>query len=369
MPTEAGIISASPGMHPLATRRILRLALGTALALVFSQVITWPLSFVTPVLTMFILALPLPAPSFKKGLMFVVALLAPLIAAMALLPFLHHARWAGILLVGLAFYYSFYYTAKGGSAVLGTFMTVGLTLTVTVGSVNPGVLIMLIESLAMSAMFGIAFVWVAHALLPEPPPDPAAPTTRPPAQAKPDLAEARRDAFRSLLIVLPLALLFMFISGSPAYTVVMIKVASMGQQASSDHSRKMGRSLLESTLWGGAGALIAWFLLSAWPSLIFYTLLIGLAALLYGRGIFKGPAVHPRFSMWSYAFLTMIVILAPAVLDDPGGAGAAVWSRLILFLLIALYGTAAVAVFDAFWPERNVAGQKAIPERSDPAKQ
>jgi hypothetical protein len=362
MPTEAASIFAATAMHPLAARRILRLALGTVLALVFSQVIIWPLSFVTPVLTMFILALPLPAPSFKKGLAFVIAFLVPLIGAMALLPFLQHTRWAGILLVALALYYSFYYTAKGGSAILGTFMTLGLTLTVTIGSVNSDVLIMLIESLAISAVFGIAFVWVAYAMLPDLPPDPVRPTKATPAKAKPSLAEARRDAFRSLLIVLPLALLFMFMSGSPEYTVVMIKVATMGQQASSDHSRKMGRSLLESTFWGGVGAIVAWCLMSAWPSLILYTLLIGLAGLLYGRGIFQGPAVHPKFSMWSYAFLTMIVILAPAVMDSADSAGAAFWSRLILFGLIALYGTAAVAVFDAFWPGRNQTDRKEISE-------
>lgn len=355
MPTEAGSISASAVMHPLAARRILRLALGTVLALVFSQMITWPLSFVTPVLTMFILALPLPVPSFKKGVIFVIAFLAPLIGAMALLPFLQYARWAGILLVALALYYSFYYTAKGGSAVVGTFMTVGLTLTVTVGSVNPDVLMMLIESLAKSVVFAIAFVWVAHALLPDPALDSTAPKRSEPTQSKPDRAETHRDAFRSLLIVLPMVLLFLFMSGSPAYTVVMIKVAAMGQQASTDHSRKMGRSLLESTIWGGVGAIVAWYLLSVWPSLIFYTLLIGLAGLLYGRGIFQGPAVHPKFSMWSYAFLTMIVILAPAVLDSADSAGAAFWSRLTLFMLIAIYGTVAVAVFDAFWPVRGQA--------------
>jgi hypothetical protein len=59
--------------------------------------------------------------------------------------------------------------------------------------------------------------------------------------------------------------------------------------------------------------------------------------------------------MWSYAFLTMIIILAPAVLDDPGsgGSGAAIWSRVWLFMLIALYGTIAVTVFNAFWPEKR----------------
>ena len=76
-----------------------------------------------------------------------------------------------------------------------------------------------------------------------------------------------------------------------------------------------------------------------------------LAGLIYGRWIFAGPAVHPKFQMVSYAFLTMIVILAPAVLDTGGStAGAAFWSRTMLFILIAVYGTLAVRVFDAFWP-------------------
>jgi hypothetical protein len=51
-------------------------------------------------------------------------------------------------------------------------------------------------------------------------------------------------------------------------------------------------------------------------------------------------------------------MLALAVLDSPGGSGAEAWSRLTLFILIALYGMVAVAVFDAFWPTRNLAGQK-----------
>jgi hypothetical protein len=339
-------------MHPLAARRILRLALGTALSMGFSQAIGWQLSFIAPVLTLLILALPLPAPGLKKGLVFIIALLAPMLAGLALLPFLMHARWVGILLLTLALFYCFYYTARGGAAVLGTFMTVGLTLVVTIGSVNGEILIGLIEALAISAVFGMTFVWIGHALLPDPPPDPSAAGRRPPAKAKPGLAEARREALRSLLIVLPIALLFLFMSGSSSYTIIMIKVASMGQQASADVSRAMAKSLLTSTAWGGAGALVAWKLLSIWPSLLLYTLLIGLAGLVYGRGIFKGAAVHPQFSTWSYAFLTMIVLLGPSVLDSPsgGGSGADILWRLFLFMLIAVYGSVAVAVFDAFWP-------------------
>ena len=357
MPIEATSVPPRAVMHPIAARRILRLALGTALSLCFSQVMAWQLSFIAPVMTLVLLATPLPAPSLKQGLSFIIALLLPAILSVALIPFLVHARWVGILLMTLALFYSFYFTARGGAAVLGTFITVGLTIVVTIGSTNAAVLIIIIEALAISATVGMAFVWLAHALLPDLPSDPAAAKTPPPTPEKPYLPEARRDAVRALLVVLPIALLFLFMSGSPAYTVVMIKVASMGQQASIDKSAAMGRSLLESTFWGGVGALIGWNLLSIWPSLLPYTLLIGLAGLIYGRRIFHGPAVHPKFSMWSYAFLTMIILLAPSVLDYPGSGGTAIWSRVWLFMLIALYGTTAVAVFNAFWPGKKPAEQ------------
>jgi hypothetical protein len=343
-------------MHPAAARRILRLALGTALCLAFSQIAAWPLSFVAPVLTLVLLALPLPPLSPKKGIVFVVALLAPvLVGGQIVLPFLDHMRGIGILLIALGLFYTFYFTARGGQPVLGTFMTVGLTLVVTVGSVSSELLMMIIPALSLCAIVGVIFTWIAHAILPDLPPDPALAGVKKPVPAKPDPAVAGRNALRALAIVLPLVLAFLFMSGSPAYTVVMIKVASMGQQATSDHSKAMGKSLLASTLWGGLGAIIAWNVLSIWPSLLMYTLLVGLAGLVYGRWIFQGPAVHPKFQMVQYAYLTMIVILAPAVLDVAFGsaAGSAFWSRLLLFILIALYGTGAVAVFDAFWPSRG----------------
>jgi len=352
MPTDA---TAAPGRHPAAARRILRLALGTTLCLLFSQLVAWPLSFIAPVLTLTILATPLPPLGFKKGIVIVIAMLAPmLVGGYVLLPFLEHMRAVGILLVGLALFYTFYYTARGGSPVMGTFMTIGLTVVVTIGSVSPELLMAMIKGLGVCAAVGIAFVWLAHALLPDLPPDPALAGMKKPAPPKPDPALAGRKALRSLAIVLPVAVTFLFMSGSPSFTVVMIKVATMGQQASVDDSRQMGRSLLESTLWGGVGAIIAWQIMALWPSLVLYCLLVALAGLVYGRWIFAGPLMHPKFQTFSYAFLTLLVILAPAVLDGMGssGAGGAFWSRLGLFVLIAVYGTVSVWLFDTLWPER-----------------
>jgi hypothetical protein len=339
----------------IASRRILRLVFGVTLSLIFSQAINWPLSYIAPIFTLVILGLPLPAPSFKAGIKFVLALLIPVyIGTMVLIPLLEHARWAGVLLVILALFGSFYYSARGGSMIMGMFMTIGLTLIIAIGSVSINALLAIIGGLGLGAISGIVFVWLAFAFLPDLPTEPMKPGGAP--KQLPSISMARRGALRSLIVVLPIVIFFLFSSSSTSYVAVMIKVASMGQQANADISRKMGRLQIESTIWGGLAAIIAWQLMSIWPSLLMYGLLIALSGLFFGARIFVGKGMHPKASMWSYAFLTMIIVLAPALLDGQtaDGASSAFYSRLLLFVIIAIYGSVSVAVFDAFWPfEQN----------------
>jgi len=344
----------STSAQDIANRRILRLALGTALSMAFSQIINWPLAFIAAVFTMFLLATPLPAPTLKSGIKFVLALVIPAYAGMLLLPLLQHTRWAGILLVMLFMFGSFYYSARGGSPVMGMFMTLGLTMVVTIGSVSADAMLMVINGVAFGAAAGIAFVVIAHAILPDlPQPQPGGAGKQAP--PRPSIELARRKAFRSLMVVMPLVLVFLFVSSSVSYVVVMIKVASMGQQANAETGRAMGIEQIESTIWGGLGAIIAFYVMSIWSSLLLFCLLIALACLIYGRRIFSGSFMHPRGGMWSYALLTMIIILTPAVTNtqETGDAGAAFYTRLFLFVVIAVYGTLSLAVFDAFWPART----------------
>ena len=341
----------------IASVRILRMALATALSMWFSQAVNWPLSFLAPVFTMFILALPLPALSFKNGVKFVLVLVVCAYAGLALLPFILNQRMVGIGLLAIALYHSFYFTARGGSPVLGAFATLGLALTTSIGTVSIDAVLGVLQGLSIGAVFGIAFVWVGHAILP----DSCArtETAQAPAvkaeTAEPDLAAARRNAWRSFMIVMPVIIWFLLSSASASYVAVMIKVASMGQQAGLDQTRQAGRSLLFSTFIGGVGAIIGWQVLSIWPSLIMYTLLIGLAGLVMGPKTFAGPGMHPQGATWSYGYLTMIVILAPAVLDGQAGASAdvAFWSRLGMFILATLYAIGAVFIFDTLWPPKR----------------
>ena len=363
MPSESGSTAiaradAAEGRRmSIASVRILRMALGTALCMLFSQIVNWPMSFIAPVLTMFILALPMPALNLSSGIKFILVFVVAIYAGLFFLPFMLNQRMVGILLLALALYHSFYYTARGGSPVIGAFATVGLALVTSIGTVSTDAVLQVTGGLSTGAVFGVVFVWVAHAILPD---SMALPEAVPaqgakPQPEKPDLEDARRNAWRSLIIVMPVILWFLLSSASASYAAFMIKVASMGQQADVDKSRHVARSLLISTTIGGVAAIIAWQVLSIWPSLIMYILLIGLAGLVMGPRIFAGPGMHPAGATWSYGYLTMIVVLAPAVLDTQTGAAAgdAFWSRLEMFIWATIYGTGAVFVFDALWSRKS----------------
>jgi len=341
--------------------RILRLAGGTALSLWFSQFVAWDMSFIATVITLLVLALPLPAPGLKGGLVFVAALTLSMYAGVVLLPMLLEQPLAGVILLVLALFWSFYFTAKGGSMLIGTFATVGIAVSAAVGTVSIDAVFGVISGVSFGTLVGVVFVWIAHALLPDSlaadaVARPAAKETPPP-KSPTYLADARWSAYRSTLIVLPIALWFLFSSASTAYVPVMIKVASMGQQVSREGTNLAGRSLIMSTLIGGISAMLGWWVLRAVPTLSMYTLIVALAALIMGPRIFQGSGMRPNGGTWSYGFLTMLVILAPAVMDSAGGAAAGIkfWERLVMFGFTTLYAVVAVHVFDAFRPMQEPA--------------
>ena len=152
----------------------------------------------------------------------------------------------------------------------------------------------------------------------------------------------------------------------------------MGQEAANQKAGNAAKSLILSTLFGGVAAVIGWHVLSIWPSLTMYTLLIALAGLVFGLRIFAGRGLQADGDTWSYGFLTMIVVLAPAVLDGDFGssADARFYDRLLMFVWATLYGVGAIYVFEAFWPRQHSgrpgnleeAREKAVRHDSNQAK-
>lgn len=347
----------TPSGMNIASVRILRLALGTALSMWFSQIVNWPMSFIAPVFTLLFLAMPIPALPFKAGIKLVLVLTVCAYAGLMLLPFILNQRMVGILLLTLALFHSFYYTARGGSPVVGAFATVGLAIATAIGTVSLDAVLGVVNGVIVGAVVGLAFVWVGHAILPDSSAraEIVSAAAQKPASVELDPEMARRSAWRSLLIVLPIVIWFLLSSASASYLAVLIKVSSMAQQAGLDQTKKAGKSLLMSTFIGGVAAIIGWQVLSIWPSLTMYILLVALCGLVMGPKIFVGQGMQANGATWSYGFLTMIVILAPAVLDGQGGSGAdaAFWSRLNMFIMATLYAIGAVFVFDTLWPPKK----------------
>lgn len=353
MPTRAASITAIPDRSPVASTRILRLAAGTAVSLWISQAVGWTISFIAPVITIFLLALPLPSPKPRLFLLVVAALTISVYGSFMFLPLLLHQELVGLLLLSLALFHAFYFTARGGSPVVGTLVTIGLALTAAVGTVSVDALLGVASGLVLGAIVGSAVALLSHLAIPDgapgPPASAAGNASEEPTEV--DLAQARHSAMRSLAVVFPLLLWFLLSGASAANTAVLIKVSAMGQEVSQQSTRRAAKSLIFSTFAGGLAAVIGWQVLSIWPSLTIYTLLIALAGLFFGRRIFAGHGLHKHADTWSYAFLTMIVVLAPAVVDSDFGsaANARFYGRLFMFGWATLYAVVAVYVFDAFW--------------------
>lgn len=352
MPIDAAAPAAELTTHG---RRIARLALGVAAAIAISQAIGWPLSYLAPLMTAVVLTMPVTRPPARLFIVIAVALSISVYSGYLLLPFLLHQRLAGILLLAIVLFHSFYYTARGGQAVVGLLVTVGLTLAVAVGTVSVDALQDVSAGVAAGAVAGSLIAGIAHGLLPDPVPSATAQRDSSAPQQAVDLHEAARLAWRGLFVVLPVVLWLILTSSSAANAAVMIKVASMGQESTQRGVRDAARSLLVSTLAGGFAAIVIWELLLIRPNLGLYTLLVAIAALVFGRRIFTRDGVAADASTWSYAILTLIVVLAPAALDTQTGSDASTrfYDRLLMFSLASFYGVAATAIFDVLSRRRQ----------------
>lgn len=354
MPTSTTSVAGLDNDSSIASTRVLRLAFGTAVSLWISQAVGWSISYIAPVITLLLLAMPLSQPKPRFFIVVVVALTFSVYGSFVFLPLLLHQELVGLLLLSLALFHAFYFTSRGGVAVVGTLITVGLALTVAVGTVSVDALLGVASGVVIGVVVGSLVAMLSHRVVADEPqllPATAKDADAPDNQANTDLASARHSAMRSLAVVFPILFWFLLSGASSGNMAVMIKVSAMGQEVSQKSTRDAAKSLIISTLAGGLAAVIAWQFLSIWTSLTMYVLLVVLAGLVFGQLIFEGRGLHRDAATWTYAFLTMIIVLAPAVLDSDFGsaAGARFYDRLFMFGGATLYGVGAVYVFDAFW--------------------
>jgi hypothetical protein len=153
-----------------------------------------------------------------------------------------------------------------------------------------------------------------------------------------------------VIIVLPVWLLAL--SHPTFYIPAVMKTVTLAQQATTLTTKTSGKELVLSTLLGALLALGLWFGLSLWPSLLMLVLWLSLVSLWVARRLVR--LVPGRFppSFWSNVWITALILFGPAIQDSSSGKD--VWTaavmRCALYLIIALYGWACIALLERWRP-------------------
>ncbi|WP_330206240.1 DUF2955 domain-containing protein [Pseudomonas sp. AM14(2022)] len=323
-----------PTERSVPAQRALRLAFGTALCTAASYGFALPLSFLSPVLAVLLLAnMPRPLP-VKMAL--VLTLVAAFTTSLGLLlvPLLRYYPVCGVLLIGVGLFLVFTYGLRGGNVLIMTFLVIGMTMISAAGFASFELAMAVIGALVKGLLLAVVIVGLSHILFPEPANSPAPP----PAPALP-AEDVPRVALRATLIVLPTFLLVLIDPAS--YLPIILKAVSLGQQSTTTRTHHAGRELLGSTLLGGLLAVLFWCALSLFVHLWMFFLWTLLFGLLVARKLYRLHPTQLTPGFWLNTLITMIILLGQSVEDS--AAGKDVYSafavRMGLFILVTLYGT------------------------------
>ncbi|PNA04019.1 MULTISPECIES: DUF2955 domain-containing protein [unclassified Pseudomonas] len=321
-----------PTERSVPAQRALRLACGTALCTAASYGLGLPLSFLSPVLAVLLLAsMPRPLP-VKMAL--VLTLVAAFTTSLGLLlvPLLRYYPVCGVLLIAIGLFLVFTYGLRGGNVLIMTFLVIGMTMISAAGFASFELAMAVIGALVKGLLLAVVIVGLSHVLFPEPANSPAPP----PAPALP-AEDVPRVAMRATLIVLPTFLLVLIDPAS--YLPIILKAVSLGQQSTTTRTHHAGRELLGSTLLGGLLAVLFWCALSLFVHLWMFFLWMLLFGLFVARKLYRLHPTQLTPGFWLNTLITMIILLGQSVEDSAAGKDVytAFAVRMGLFILVTLY--------------------------------
>ena len=338
-------------MHPQA-RWVFRLSLTVALALLLGYSMNMALPFLPPVFALMLCAKPGPAMPLKAlvGLSLVVAITTGL--GILLIPLLLHYPMTALMLVALGLFLSLYITVNLGKALVGAFLTVGITLISAAGTLNEQLATLVIQDLLLSIVVAILCQWLVYPWFAADPP-----TAGSDGEAAQNAEQSSWIALRGTLIVFPAYLLVL--TNPAAYMPVIMKSVGLVQQGSMLDARQAGRELLGSTLLAGLLAVLFWSLLKVVPNLwTFFWLMLLLMVWVAARIYQVRPTRHPA-SFWINTVVTMLILLGPAVQDSANGkdVATAFAVRMSLFVAVTLYAWLAIHLLET-WRGRRMGNRR-----------
>jgi len=325
--------------------RIIRYAVGVTLAVGLAFAIEWPLSFLTPVFTAMILAMPLPVPSLQVGLKnmlhTVSAFLIGLVFTLFLLPFpLIYAP-----MLGLALFQIYYLVNRGGSFWFVMLSLIAILILPMLANTDEGLASGFAFGFVLSGWLTVIMIWIAHFLVPDPPNVNPLPK-RPGFQAGYSPAAAQA-ALKSTIVVLPLAILFIVFDLS-GQLLVMVFTAIFTLSPDLGKSKESGLNSLKSTLIGGGAAWLFYSLMVAVPQFHFYIALIFLTSLYFGNVIFSD---RPMAKYFPPAFIALLVLFNSST-GEGVDFSSTFFFRVLYIFMATIYVIAALMALERYWPRR-----------------
>jgi len=322
--------------------RVLRYAVGVTLSAALAYAFNWPLSFLLPVLTAFMLSLPLPIPSLATGLRNMLHTLMAFALGLLFALFFLQFPFVFVAVLGLVMYHLYYYLNRGGSLWLTLMGVLAVLLLSMLGNSHEGLAAGVSLHFILTGWLTIVMVWLVYLLVPDPvtSPYPQAPGfqsgySRPAAEA----------ALRSTIVILPLASLF-FMLDLTSDMLVMIFAALFILKPELSAGKQAGINSLISTLLGGAFAWVFYWLIVAVPEYYFYVVLMFLTALSFGINVFSE---RPTAKYYNSALIALLILVNGSM-----GEGAEFTEkfimRVVLITLAVIYIVIALKVLERFWP-------------------
>ncbi|MBW2217373.1 MAG: DUF2955 domain-containing protein, partial [Deltaproteobacteria bacterium] len=326
----------------IADLRILRYAVGSTLAMAVAMGLDWPLSFLTPVLTLSFLASPAPRPTLKMGFGFVltiaIASYVGLLVGRLLLPYpLVYIPFVGLLLFRL-------YYAKGGSLppLLILWLLIALLLIPLMMMQSHALANMIAYNLVIGGGATLLVVWISYALLPDRVDEETSVATaaKPPA---PLIEDRFRTAVDTTIVVFPVLVFFYFFELAGAL-LILIMIALLSMQPGFAKDFKGGMALIVGNTIGGIAAIFFYELLVMIPEYVFLIALTLLAGLMFGSRVFSGK---PKAALYGMAFSTLLLVIGSTT-SSSGEADTKVYTRIIQIMAAVIYVVVAFGLLEHF---------------------
>lgn len=251
-----------------------------------------------------------------------------------------------LLLLGLIYFACFaaQSTGKGGPAV---FLVLVVAIIVPLlGILNKALASSILSILVTGVLSGTALMWLAHAILPEPPsPD----DEEAPADGQPP---ALLRALANTAILLASVVICLTSDNLTAAAVIPLTVASLLGQLDVTASARAAFGLVLVNLFGGLLASVAYSVLMLRPNLLSIFIIVLVVALVLGGRAAARSADAPVFAG---ALTIFLILFGLGVSPLPGSAAESFYTRILYVGAALLYALLLAAVL---WPRGT--GTKAL---------